>query len=735
MNLLAIKEIFKIKNNTKYYTFKKAEHEMVLLKKLEDNKIFYNNKIYDQDFFYYHKLDGFMEQIYEVRDEYINEHLNAMFFKIPRVHKTVRQTLRSIKDGVTKGVKTTIRWTGKSIKSIFNRTKKAKVEPNFYFVNFIVYDPNNCDEITNLVKEQYDVLVKAYKYEFEYKSLIDLLNPKRKLKKNSDKDPMIKEFFNDWFYILGWKSLKPVHPTFHRPFIFWNYDDDAYDESVRRTRPLEREDLLFRNTYENPFNAGTRFKLDWIEVKYDEQKKFDEFDINCKTNSYYARYIAYNEIYNKDYPEEKKFKTDLIHDFTEEEIKENYENMIDKEKLALDKFNFVMLNEKRKTLVLKFFEELEVIEVSKEKLIYDFYWNHEEDSDMWLVKEIEDIIYDILSDPRNLLMMPLLDAYFEVFRSKGFANEDESFFAPRWGETNTHKKLMKHLMYFDLSYERQYLFAEKMWLIDDYMDIDDLEFDEHYEDEHYALGLALILFIWLFILNFYIFLYWFSDLSIPFNSPSILTKYSELLRSFVYDVGEEETRQLMCPEIYYGLELKRPRSRIKTKRILLPFKFYEPNYYSYTKKRASNMMPFGILEKLCIDLDEKDYGLNKLDRKLRLHGSTHLIWKLRIPLIEYPYPWTKEDPSPITRFINFVGGMVDALYNFLFDNETFRNFLTKIAPHVQNLYINYMRPLSRSFRKFERTSINYLKEVKNDIINYLKEVKQSIIDYFKKPTN
>jgi hypothetical protein len=58
------------------------------------------------------------------------------------------------------------------------------------------------------------------------------------------------------------------------------------------------------------------------------------------------RYKKYNEVYNKDYPEEKKFKTDLIHDFTEEEIKENYENMINKDKLAMDKWEFMLLDER-----------------------------------------------------------------------------------------------------------------------------------------------------------------------------------------------------------------------------------------------------------------------------------------------------------------------------------------------------------------------------------------------------
>ena len=81
------------------------------------------------------------------------------------------------------------------------------------------------------------------------------------------------------------------------------------------------------------------------------------------------RYKVYNEIYYKDYPEKKKFKTDLIHDFTEEEIQENYENMFNKEKSAMEKWNYVMSNEKNKKAVLDLLSKLESIEVSHEILV------------------------------------------------------------------------------------------------------------------------------------------------------------------------------------------------------------------------------------------------------------------------------------------------------------------------------------------------------------------------------
>ena len=676
--LQAIKNFIKLHNDTKYYTFKKVEHELVLLKKLEDDKIFYNYTIYEKDFFYYHKLEGFIEQIYELRNDFISMRLNKIFADHME-SKTRQQLLRGDQQ---------------------------------IFINFIEFDPNNCDEINDLTLDQYIVLVNGYTYNFFYELPFDLLNPKIKIPSSSIK-PIIKDFFYDWFYILGWKSIKPVYPTFDRP-LHWHYDDDI------------REELIFRNRY-HPLQAGTRSKPEWL-VEYNEQKKFDEFDINCKTNSYYMRYLPYNEVYNKDYPEDKKFKTDLIHDFTEEEIKENYENMIDKEKLALDKFNFVMFNEKRRTAVLKFFEELEIIEVSNEKLLYDFHWNHDQDSDLMLGGEIDLLLYELLNNPRYILVMPLVDAYFEVFRSKGWYYEDESFLAIRWGDNNTHKKFMKYLMYFEFSYERQYTYGKKKWLVEDYLEIEDLEYDEHYEDEYYALGLGLGLIIWLMILNLYIIIYWFSDLNIPFGSPSFLPKYYHSLRACFSDKGEDYLHKLARPEVYYGLELKRPRSRILTKRFILPLKFYESGYYSYTKKKARNMLPLTLLDKINYDLDEKDYGLNDLDRKLRRFGRRHLLFKIRIPYIEEPYFWTPDYPSPWQTFKDKVAAMKKDFNDNHRSRIKYEYWYPFRRKYLYPIRDKYFLP---NFRIAQSYYDSYVRPIKNSVINFFKAIK----NFFKKPTN
>ena len=892
-----IKALINLKNDPRYYTFRKAEHETVLLKRLEDNKIFYNNAIYDKDFFYYHKLEGFMEQIYQLRDEYIQDNFHKLIVNespSPRPRERIKLAGMNSKDLIKKFINSLQFWKQRDN---YNPLDHGPL------IRFIKYDPNNCDEITGLVKAQYDILVKAYKYEFSYDLPFDLLNPKIRFTRECDwYKPLMKDYFYDWFYILGWKSIKPVYQTFGSPLL-WHYDDDyplpycrslgevwfetrkfydaesekvpfdfernkidykyfmsqekleffedelkdnralksklelndpgkrkkkikkhqdaiesveaeyrkieeeihntkeeiaknkiefenmlrdiekkreeymrllyeyklqgepehikaqlderkaeaelfkkileVYEEEetkIYKREPYSRqENLIFKNRYKHIIETGTRFDPNWIEEKYDEQKKFSEFDINCKTNSYYTRYIAYNEIYNKDYPEDKKFKTDLIHDFTEEEIQENYENMIDKEKSALDKFNFVMFNEKRRTVVLKFFEELEVLEVSREKLIYDFHWNEEEDSHMWLNKELDDKLYEILNDPRNLLIMPLIDAYFEVFRNKGYWHADESFSgippAPAWGETGAHKKFFKYLKYFDLSYERQYISAKNMWLIDDYMDIEDEEYDEYYEDEHEVLGYTLIVFIWLAILNFYVVIVWFFGFEVSLNGLRNSLEYFKYLNLSVFgeSKADVEMRQLVCPEIYYGLELRRPRARLRTNRTIFPFRFYENSYYSYSRKRVRNLLPMTFLDQLSYNLDEKDYGLSTIDHELRMHGRRYYIWKFRVPYVEEPWQWSFADPSPWMRFKL----LVKNIKKYLTTTFALDKHLKTIAIYIQ---VNYAEPYWVYHRAHIRPEFlklrALLKTYKRQGIEFCMEVIESVKKFFKKnPTN
>src|SRR3990167_2905768 len=119
--------LIKPADDAQYYTFKKAEHELVLLKKLEDEKIFYNDTLYEKDFFYYHKLDEFIQKNF------------TWYFTF----------------------------------------KRSSTNLKFPIIKYFEFDPNNSDEIPYLTKYQYDILVKAYKYEFAYPLVDDLLDPEK----------------------------------------------------------------------------------------------------------------------------------------------------------------------------------------------------------------------------------------------------------------------------------------------------------------------------------------------------------------------------------------------------------------------------------------------------------------------------------------------------------------------------------------------------------------------------
>lgn len=580
MKITIIKYFFKFnKINTSYYTFKKEEHETVLLKKLDDNKISYNSQIYENDFFEYYKLESFVQKIYDIRDF----ELKSCF------------------------------------ENYYKDAKKQGVANN-------ILNPNPWESLNweNLTITQYEMLVKCHKYDFYYPFKYDLLN----LDLEIPSFTKISTLFNDWFYYVGWKSIKPVFPTFKIFGIHTHYEDEPW--TIERPKKL-----VFRHEYD-PFDEGTRFLFESYP-EYDEQKKFNEFDINCKTNSYYMRYKAYNDIYYKDYPEKKKFKTDLIHDFTEEEIQENYENMINKEKPAMEKWNYVMSNEKNKKAVLGFLSKLESIEVSREILkcpTWSWFYEEMEDTHTDLAKMVERELEELLNNPRYILLMPLLDAYFEIYREKGWHNGDKTF-CEFYTFTN---KYLKHLSYFDFSYERYYMSVKDENLIFDYVDIDLEDLEDDYEDEYDLFWCAFILFFWLTGVTLYTFCFWFMYYNYHDNIFQIVPEYLNSVTNYI----------IHKPKIYYGLELRVPRTYYgKRKRyskpcninyrfnpVKRPTNFFYDSNYRLRLNSSHNWAPISILDQLCEDLDEKDYGLKKLDEDVRFFSYKYGIYRLRIYGIE-----------------------------------------------------------------------------------------------------
>lgn len=654
MNLTRIIYFFKKKRKiVETYTFKRVEHELIILKKLEDDKIFYNGTIYEKDFFHYHKLAHSLQFIFDFRDDFIRTELNNQY--------KIRYKL------------------GEYIPNIFN--------PEDIISGKIL-------EVNLLLFWQYDILVKAYKYEFCYPLDYDLFQRAKTLdihdsyfdKKLSGEmnfydnieapdliyggmlkyeKPLLNTFFKDWFYTFGWKAIKRVYPIFEIP-TFLHYKD-----YLRTDEPD-----FFRNSY-TYLDQGTHLRninKDWI-IEYDEQKKFDEFDINCKTNSYYTRYKAYNEIYNKDYPEEKKFKTDLFYsDFTEDEIKANYEAMIDKEKKAIDKWNFVMQNGKNKEAVDNLFMKLERYEAAQKKPEYPDSWredrhDHDMDNHESLFYEIENVLYDILNDPRNILVMPLLDIYFEIFRPKGWYNQDESFYLFYHNE----KKLYKHIKYYDMSYERQYMLVKKEWLVYDYLDVEDEEIEEHYEEEYGDMLIALFLFTWFSILTCYSVIYLWTFLHTPLN---VVRFTEDLFASYEFFRNKGGSR------IYYGFELKAPRlkyhslkpnlrlpfrRRVFPKRYIFPAKIYKEVNYNYVRRRTFLKQSSAVLLWISKELNKADFGLEKFDLRLRYFGYDYQIYRFRVMWVEEPMP--RKLQLFIPKIVDFCTGLVMKLSSFLVEQK------------------------------------------------------------------
>lgn len=712
-NFINFKRKYKVKPKT--YHFDRSRYELILLKQLEDNKIFYNGIIYEQNFLYFHKLEAFVKKIYALRDEYILKHFQLL--------------------------------SRKELKRLKKRSKKY----NFINQTWIPYSKpyKIFKTIDDILKEgntfnayQIKVLVNAFRYTFHYSLDYDLLDPYtrrrpiyqidpkcdlidpdvriRNIYKNevktykylmvhpsfyqSHKAPLlINIFFEDWFYIIGWRAIKRVHPTFELQ-SYSHYTDSLRRKSFARLHEKERVEPEFRSSL-FVCDQGTTIRDEWI-IEYDEKKKFDEYDIHCKTNSYYTRYKRYNEFYHTYYPENKKFKTTLIHDFTDYEIEENYANMIDKTKIAKEKWEYVMHDGKYKNAVFDFFTRLEQQQDARRRYEYPSRWylDAEEDSNTLLDMEIEEEILQLLNDPQYILVMPLVDAYFEIFRTKGWYHEDESFnqFYP------TEKKIWKHIEFYDMSHERQYSFIEKTWLIDDYLEVEWEEYAEDYRDEEYTwIFGTYFLFFWLAGLNFYVILVLNGLINLPLNVQRINDTVSASYEYFFNrDFKNGRKRS------YYGLELRKARLRyhtyrrsrrlktrwrewrlrIKHKMYKFPSFFYKDGNYTFYKQRTWVNNSLRILVRWTNFINDADYGFRDFETKCRWFGINHNIYRFRILFIEDSMPrelqlfW----PKIVKLWNDIIGSIIYYLQKK--QEEALARLIRKEAPAINyNKYQFYYR--------------------------------------------
>lgn len=722
-----------------FYTFIESDNERVILKRLEDNKIFYNGVIYDENFFDYDRLNRFVTFINYYRDHYINQ----------------------------------------EFKRIFDRERY-----NGGLLKVPLFTSGIHDVWEGLTQEQYEILVRAYKYDFPFVPIEDISNntdfiledvellmaliPKKKkndyyddeyedeneeqnLEKNEleikerphfrslirDRGQVLKEaeieaedhqnfrkLIRECLYPLGWRAIKPVYPVFKRAlYKYYNDSDDCYIQTgtinmyktkwwyrdevghldahdeflwldepqwwlcyigsdghvytisprVKRLRQYEgvhisyedwfrpnvedfkREDIFEKirrdwkkvddgklyftensspdnlktlkniwldeylinkhediyNPIHNPVCEGTRLRSEWLE--YDEQKKFDEFNINCMTNSYHMRYKYYNEIGWKDYPEEKKFKTDSFYEFTEDEIKANFENMIDGEKPAIERWNFVVNNTKNVTYLIDFLKKLERVRMFYKVAHYydENWWYEEDDNDTAVYEKTVNRLYEILNDPQYILVMPLLDAFFDIYRVRSYMQGDNTFtdFELEDSYMITESRLVYVSMnIFELSLERQdFLNSLDSLVIDDWFEDDAEDYSDITEDGQVVVLVAGF-FIWLLICTLY-----FGITCLPLGDAIFFNR--EITSSFAMSFKDYLNHR---PQIYYGLELRRPRLRMPFySRYKMPETFFEDINYRFFKRRARGMLPFSVMEILDNFIDQDDACLGIFDSRLR----------------------------------------------------------------------------------------------------------------------
>lgn len=536
-----------------------------------------------------------------------------------------------------------------------------------------------------------------------------------------------------------------VQDKFERLERLKKYDDklfDLYESLCKLNKELFKLflggvtlDPIYKIEHD-PYMEGLRCLLKWIE-KYDERKKFNEFDIYCKTNSYHMRYVPYNEIYNKDYPSDKKFKTSLLHDFTDEEIKENYENMINKEKTAIDKWNFVMTNEKRRKAVFDFFTEIDYMEYDEESKMYPNYYWEEQDSDIYTENKVLDKTYEFLNNPQYILLMPLLDAFFEIFRKKGWYKKDKSFceYSPGIDQ----RMVFKHMKIFDLSYERVYFHAKKDLLVDDYLHLDYEELEEEVEnDQFFVFFIGAVIFIWFFVATIYYYLVWFLKLDIGYPHlmmtsyyQAAMDKYLEMLDSIkknpywemqeaYYDFHHLHRNRARF-RFYYGLELK--RARLRYHNYPLPFNYVTYDIindkierYKFKRKEVLNdnyYEGFGILERIDTFLESWDEGgkeLTELNYKVRKFSRK---WELnvRIPFIEDPLAREEQVWYRINQwFIQKVANAYQGAINFSIRNH--------VPEKLESFCNKYGGIISDFYNKIYNMAYEKLLEIYNNIVLY-----------------
>lgn len=560
---------FKESNYTKY------KDEVTFLKRLEDDQILFDKQIYPKDFFDYDKLEKLLQIFYNEQQKFI---INS-FLKIKYNRKSCKRIKASLMG--------------------LSRKKRRKLI-NYFSKNISPYYIGMLNKKEYFNRDQYDILDKAYKYEFPYKEF-----------------KQIKDISPSFFYEAGWNCIKPVFSVF-KEAEFKYYDEDGK-----------------KLTKFNYLNVGDYYETHMVE--YSEKKKYNEFDIYSTTNTY-AKYNLYNDFYYKDYKGEK-FSTKSNFEFTEEEIKENFYNVTSYK--TIDKFNIIKKNEKNKryldefTQMLLDYEQQQLDKSFKDQDFDDDTLSDEDEEgdnlfcavnryrrgkyDLKLNHKIRAYWFSQLNDPRNILILPLIDCYLELWRLTGYGNiiddsewsdkdyktkvieefdlfkgdkliDYEGYYLQNIDESFTDyqyssKKEIKMMFYYDLTLEYQEHYFLNFELIDAYEDEYDEEETFIEEDIIFSVYLGFFLFYFIILFVLFSFMYYsFLDYSSLDLAPGI-KKFN-----FLQDYYLEHN-----PKLHYQLVSRKGRCTLPNRE--LPPLLYNENNISFIRKPGQRYLPHGYMQK------------------------------------------------------------------------------------------------------------------------------------------
>lgn len=637
--------VFFLKDNTRY-TFNKNDYEnkYVFLRKLEGGKIQFDNQTYDENFFDFQKLKKYIKIFYIYQKKYIDSEFNKILIRY------------------------------KISKSLMSKSQRRLEYPK------VKYYKSNKKIIYNLTKEQYDILVNAFTFNFSYGSFST-----KKL--------------SYYLYRFGWFSIKPVYTMFQEP-LFANYNafdryDTSYDVYMEGSGDLNRtnnkREVSFFRRFKEAWDDGQKAKYDeimyeseekdekkrefYLHVKkkykyssdpikqqqywdvfysrigekleyvdqpyecydlegalksrdifefrldYDPQKKYNEYDFYSKTNTRYARYITYNDVYYKDY-KGKKFPTENHFDYTDEEIKFNFNNMINNK--GPKKYEECISLYKNVKYMREFQEMLnDQYTIRLNELIRGYKycrswgtlidWTY---NDKRFLKKSDEILHRLLYDPRYILIMPVLDAYFEMYRYDYTDKERDAEI--KWEyhyvehEFSPEETMCAALYARTLEYKEFISIQEpgNDWWYADCEDFLELS-PEYREREYLVLFLSFCIICGITYYTSRYFGYFLPVNDFPYTLQEPTDKINEIHATHL------ELLQNKKPKVYFELANRKPRYLKKQ----LPPKFYLNEYYYYVRREGRRHLPFNLIDLLKVKIDAKDFSLRNVHMSLWRFGK------------------------------------------------------------------------------------------------------------------